>query len=222
MSRYRWTGRDVAVLLAVAIPFGLVYIAWDHLYNWLLEIGWNLAPTSLINGMWMMGGFLAAALIRKPGACLLGEALSALVEVGTIHLVGAQYPINVSGEVYTRIEMSGRTMEVFNVVFFVGILQGVGGELALGLYRYDNWNYAPFLWGGVGAAVMEWLTGIYVTHYYAFAGTSQLWGTLVTSVIAMMWAGALSCWIGQMVWRDRFTRAAVQVSTEKPEGAEIR
>jgi energy-coupling factor transport system substrate-specific component len=211
----------VWILLAVCVPFGFVYIAWDHLYDALLKAGWTLAPTSLINGMWMMGGFLAAALIRKPGACLIGEALSALVEVGTIHLVGSQYPINVSGEVYTQIEMGGKTMDVFNVVFFVGVLQGLGGEIALAMFRYDAWDYPPFLWGGVGAAVMEWFTGIYVTHYYAFAGTGQMWATLLTSIIAMCAAAALSCWIGQRV-KGRVPPTKAAVETTRSQQGQVR
>ena len=198
-TRFRWTTRDWAIVLTCAFVSGFVYLGWDFVYNALLKSGLpgiNLATVSLINGVWFLGGFVPAALIRKPGALLAGEALSGFWEIGLTYLLRhGHYPINYIGEQYTVIEMNGARMTVLNVVVFVSILEGLAPEMVLGLRRYLRWDLATFLLAGAAGGLIEWMTGIWVTHYYAFSGPHLLWGTLVSSVIGIALVAGGGGWL---------------------------
>ncbi|MBU0607244.1 MAG: ECF transporter S component [Armatimonadetes bacterium] len=214
----RWTGRDWAIILVSAFVFGFVYLSWDYVYQFLLmRLHLNLAVTSLINGMWFLGGLIPMALIRKPGACLVGETLAALWEVTLVYiLVNGDYPIKYSGETYTTflMDLPGqgiREFRVFNVVFFVGILEGLGPEMIFALTRYRDWSWRTWVYAGSAGAILEWMTGIWVTHYYAIEPAHIFWGILVTSIIGIgLLAGSLSWAIS----RRHFTPAAAPAAQE--------
>ncbi len=196
---YRWTKRDWAIVLGAAFLGGFLYLAWDYLYQYLLTgLRWNLAVTSLINGAWFLGGLIPMALIRKPGVALVGETLAALWEVTLVYILhSGDYPIKYSGETYTTFLMNvpGKGIQefrVFNVVFFVGILQGLGMEVVFGFFRYRDWRWRVWILAGSGGAILEWMTGIWVTHYYVIEPPLTFWGILLTSIIGIgLGAGTL-------------------------------
>lgn len=217
----RWLPRDRAIVLVSALVFGTIYLFWDDLYQALLGgLKLNLATTSLINGMWFMGGFVPMALTRKPGTCLVGESLAALWEVTLVYLLRAgNYPIDYAGETYTSFLFGSladpagiREYRVFNVVFFVGILEGLGPEMVFGLTRYRDFSLRTWILAGSAGAVLEWMTGIWVTHYYVIEPPAIFWGILLTSVIGIGGiAGTVSWAIGE-AWHRRRAPDAVQAS----------
>lgn len=203
---FGWTARDWAVVLICGVVFGLIYRLWDDLYTvMLVEWGWNLAPTSLINGMWFMGGFVPAAITRKPGACLFGESLAALVEV----TVGP-YTIDVGDfgpEIYRTVYIAGQGYPVFNMVLYVGILEGLAPEYVLGWFGYRRWDWTAWVLAGAAGGLIEFCTGIWMTHYYVFESTWTFWGLLLTSLIGVGVIGGSVAWlVGRVVWRGKEER----------------
>lgn len=214
----RWTRRDWTIVLVSALVFGTIYMLWDDLYQQIL-VGWhlNLATTSLINGMWFMGGLVPMALTRKPGTCLVGETLAALWEVTLVYLIRAgHYPIEYAGETYTSFLFGSlahpeaiREYTVFNVVFFVGILEGLGPEMMFALKRYRDFRLPTWLLAGAAGAVLEWMTGIWVTHYYVIEPPAIFWSILVTSILGIgVIAGSISWAISRRAHGGRETEPA--------------
>lgn len=202
-SRYKWTASDWAVVIVCGVVFGLVYRVWDDIYTIMLS-RWhvNAALTTLINGMWFMGGLIPAAIVRKPGACLLGETIAALVEV----TVGP-YTIDVGNfgpEIYRFAYLNGQAYPVVNMVAFVGVLEGLAPEFVFGWFGYKRWGWWPFVLAGAAGGVIEWFTGIWMTHYYVFYAAHTFWWLLVTSVIGVGLIGGTAAWLpGHLVWRGR-------------------
>lgn len=213
----RWTKRDVVVLVTVAFAFSWLYIAWDFLYDHLLAgLGLPLWSTSLINGMWFLAGFVGFVLVRKPGACVFAQTLAALLEIGFAHGLLGGYPIDVIGEAYTHVYAVlpqqlevGRLIattpdgyvyafSVVNMVGFVGLLEGLGPEMVFGFGLYRNLSLGIFLGAALTGAFLEWLTGIYVTQYYLYFGTTELLATMASSAVGiMLGAGLLSWWLAR-------------------------
>lgn len=204
----RWTRRDLALMVSIAFTFAWVFLAWDALYDVLLgPLGLPLAVTSLINGVWFLAGFVGMAVVRKPGACLFTEALAALLEVLFASWFLGGYPIDVLGEAYTHIHAvtptalvhgtllgqivaGGETrfvteFAVFNMVWFVGLLEGLAPEVVFGFAQYRSWRLPVWLAAAVAGAAIEWVTGIYVTQYYLYMGIGQTLLTLPTSAIGI-------------------------------------
>lgn len=201
----RWTGRDVVILLVLGGILGVIYaLAFVPLSVWLYDVtGQNRPLESLINGIWLLGGFIPMAVIRKPGALLLGECIAAFVEVsiqacplcaGTGFLSAVELQ-NEAGQVMTR--------EVLNPVFFSGVLQGAGGELLFCLTRYVRWDLSIWLLAGLGSSIFSWASGIYVTHsYIPYDGPTRV-AILISSTIGMtLLAGGLGWYISRRLHRD--------------------
>lgn len=198
-SPYAWTARDWAVVIVCGVIFGLIYRKWDDIYTIMLT-QWKINPawTTLINGMWFMGGFIPAAIVRKPGACLFGEALAALVEV----TVGP-YTIDVGDfgpSIYTRAYLGGEAYPIFNMVFLVGVLEGLFPEFVFGWFRYRNWGWWAFFLAGSAGGVAEWFTGIWITHYYVFYSPTTFWWLLVTSIVAVGLIAGTLAWLAGRAW----------------------
>lgn len=217
-SRYAWTFNDCLIIAASSVIFGLIYWLWGLPYTWLLvDKGVNPAIASLINGMWFMGGFIPAAIIRKPGVMAAGQALAALVEVTIL-----PYAIDIGGgfgpEIYTNVWLEGQAIRVFNVVFMVGLIEGLGPELVFGWLGYRNWSLKAFWLAGAAGAVMEWCSGIWMTHYYLLYPRPTFWAILFTSVIAISFiAGTIAWYIGEVYWRrkEKTIYPAAEVSAAK-------
>lgn len=76
----KFTGVDYAVLGAVAVAFGVVFVPWWTAYYAVKAVAGPVAARLATYGLWFMAGPTAAALLRKPLSALLGETLAALVE----------------------------------------------------------------------------------------------------------------------------------------------
>lgn len=192
-------------MLLVAFVFAWVFIAWDFLYDFLLGLlRLPLWVSSLINGIWFLAGFIGMALVRKPGACLFTETLAALLEVLFAQSLLGGYPIDVMGEAYTHVyavtpgplphgQFLGQSVDgryvyefsVFNMVAFVGLLEGLGPEVVFGFARYANWSLPVWFAAGAAGALLEWLTGIYVTQYYLYPGFQETVLTMLSSLIGI-------------------------------------
>src|SRR3954468_18664853 len=134
---YRWRVVDIVVAAVVAVACAVVFVGWNigsHLFDGLQA----LLPgvQSLGYGPWLLGGPLAALIIRKPGAALFGELVAAAVSM----LLGAPWGL--------------QTLES-------GLVQGLAAELVFALFLYRVWSWPVAMLSGalagVAAGVNDWV-----------------------------------------------------------------
>ena len=121
-----WRIVDIVVAAVLAVAFGVVFQAWNLLW----EATTFVAPPirGAIYGVWMVPAVLVPLIVRRPGAALFGEAVAASASM----LFGAQWGL-------------------LTVVY--GLVQGAAAELifAFGLYR--SWSLVTALIAGAAAGL---------------------------------------------------------------------
>lgn len=135
-SRFTWRVVDIVVASVIGVAAGLVFFAWNQLYNPLSAPLEAALPgmQALVYGVWLFAGVLGGLIIRKPGAALFVELVAATVSA----LLGAQWAF--------------LTLEA-------GLVQGLGAELIFVIFLYANWRaYVAVLAGaaaGLGMAIND-------------------------------------------------------------------
>jgi energy-coupling factor transport system permease protein len=179
---WRWRVVDIVVAAVIGVAGGVVYWAWNLIYNVPAHGLEVLLPgaQALTYGIWLIAGVLAALIIRKPGAAVFAELVAATVEA----LVGNQWgPLTI---VY-------------------GLVEGIGAELVFALFLYASWRVGTAILAGavagVGGAILDLLfyypnyTSLVMTVYVAcFAFSGAVLGGLVSWLLtrALAATGALS------------------------------
>ncbi len=114
-----WRMVDVVVAAAVAVAFGIVFLAWNALYAATVPIFAFLPPAqAIMYGVWLLPGVLVGLIVRRPGAAVFGGLVSAAVSV----LLGSPYGVD---------------------ALISGAIQGAGAELGFALGLYRRWTL-PF------------------------------------------------------------------------------
>jgi energy-coupling factor transport system substrate-specific component len=124
---WQWRTRDFIVAAALAVPLGLV---WSFAYGfvWLTARGILPQLGDVFDGFYIVGGVLVGYVIRRPGAALLGELLAALIEL----------PFTGFGA----------------VVLWLGLVQGLGVEVAFVATRYRRFDLTIMLLAGAMGALV--------------------------------------------------------------------
>ena len=125
-----WRVVDIVVAAAVAIAFGVVFLAWNAVYAATEPIFAFLPPAqAIMYGIWLLPAVLVGLIVRLPGAAFFGGFVAAAVSV----LLGSPYGAD---------------------ALISGAVQGAGAELgfAIGLYRMWNLPFA-ILAGALSGAV---------------------------------------------------------------------
>jgi len=122
-DRSGWRTVDIVVAAVIAVAFGVVFQAWNILW----ETTTFLTPPlrGAIYGVWMLPAVLVPMIVRRPGAALFGEVVAASASM----LFGAQWGL-------------------LTVVY--GLAQGAAAELVFAFGLYRRWNLVTAL--GAGAA----------------------------------------------------------------------
>ena len=129
-----WRTRDILVAAVIGVAFGVVFAAWNTLWNVLAPVsGATPLPNFLLYGMWLAPAVLAPLIIRKPGAAVFAEVVAAVVSMF----------------------MPGNVWSVD--VLLSGILQGVAAEAVFALARYRNWSLPVLSAAAVASAAAAWL-----------------------------------------------------------------
>lgn len=128
-ARGGWRMIDIVVAAALAVAFGVVFLAWNAFYLVTTPLFAFFWPAqAILYAVWLLPGVLAGLVIRRPGAAFFGGFVSAAVSV----LLGSPYGVD---------------------ALISGALQGAGAELGFALGRYRTWNLATAaLAGGLAAA----------------------------------------------------------------------
>lgn len=150
---FAWSTRDWMTTTLLGVSYGLLYIGGLYLYkitvaSFLIFLTHQgvLSSSSLtifketFNGFWFGAGILLGAVIRKPGAALLGETVAALLELHWVFLEG----------------------------LYLGIFQGLGSELAFALGRYKRLHTFIWILAGALPAVCGFLYQYKLKNYGQF------------------------------------------------------
>lgn len=150
-SSRKWRVLDITVTSVIAVASGVVFWMWDWVCMAPLTLFENITPgfEGLLNGFWLFAGPLAAVIVRKPGAALYAETVAAFLEL----TLGNQWGVGGS--------------------LIVGLLQGLGAELAFALFAYKVWTNLVVLLSGA-------LSGAMCGVYYWF--TNPGWGMMRASI----------------------------------------
>ncbi|HTL42023.1 MAG TPA: ECF transporter S component [Pseudolysinimonas sp.] len=155
---YRWRVVDIVVAAVVAVACAVVFVGWNIGSHVLDGLGAALPGLQAIGyGPWLIGGPLAALIIRKPGAALFGELVAAAVSM----LLGAPWGL--------------QTLES-------GLVQGLAVEVVFAVFAYRVWSWPVAALSGAAAGVVAgvndwifWYPGadaLFLTIYIVCAGIS--------------------------------------------------
>ena len=140
-----WRTIDLMSAAMIGVVFGVVYWGWSAAYTALSTPVSNLVGPliGLLGGPWLIAGVVSGLVVRRPGAALFAELLASAVEA----LVGNQWGW---------------------ATVISGGLQGLGVEVALGVFVYRRFGWPVAALGGALAAFFEFG---YEWHAY-WQGTS--------------------------------------------------
>ncbi len=161
-----WRIVDIVVAAVVAVAFGVVFQAWNVLW----ETATFVAPPirGAIYGVWMIPAVLVPLIVRRPGAALFGETVAAAASM----LFGAQWGL-------------------LTVVY--GLVQGAAAELAFAFGLYRRWTLPVAMGAGAAAGLAGALLDL--AFFYAdWAADWQLLYVALVTVSASLIAG-LGSWL---------------------------
>lgn len=136
-----WRFKEIVVLSALAVVFGVVYLAFlpvgKLLVGFFGPIGYDL-----IFGIWFIVSIIAAYIIRKPGAAFLSETIAAIIEVLLGNAVGP-------------------------MLIIAGMVQGIGAEAVFAITRWKIYSTWVLMLAGVGSAITSFTYGYFMGGFTA-------------------------------------------------------
>jgi energy-coupling factor transport system substrate-specific component len=152
-----WRTVDIVVAAAIAVAFGVVFQAWNVVW----EATAFVAPPvrGAFYGVWMIPAVVVPLIVRRPGAALFGETVAASVSM----VLGAQWGL---------------------LAIVYGLAQGAAAELifAFGLYR--RWNLLTAVGAGAAAGLAGALLDLAVYYPDWGADWQLLYSALVVASAA--------------------------------------
>jgi energy-coupling factor transport system permease protein len=136
----RWGSIDLMSTAVIGVVFGVAYWGWSTAYTaFSSPLTSFIGPSvGLLGGPWLIAGVVGGLVVRRPGAALFAELLAAAVEA----LLGNEWGW---------------------ATLISGGLQGLGVEVALGIFLYRRFGPPVAIIGGALAALFEFL---YEWHAY--------------------------------------------------------
>ena len=162
-----WRGVDLITGAMLAVAFGVMFWGFNtFIYPILGTATAGFPPAGeLMLGVWLLPAVVGGLVIRRPGAALFTELVAANISM----LLGSQWGV---------------------AVLLSGLLQGLGVELALLLFRHRRFGVVVAVLGGVLSAVFEivfyeWQS--YVAEYSSawkaiFLGCGMVSGAVIAGV----------------------------------------
>jgi energy-coupling factor transport system substrate-specific component len=138
----RWRTVDIVVASVLAVAFGVVFWAWNLLWNGPAD-AIPLPLRALLYGVWLVPAVLAALVIRKPGAAVYTETLAAVVSA----LLGNAWGWTVIPQ---------------------GLLEGLGAELIFLAVAYRLFGLGTAVLAGAAAGTAATLFDV----FYWYPGRS--------------------------------------------------
>ena len=159
-TSWSWTLREILIVAVLGAAFGVLYLAWVQV--WLIaQAIFGPVTMDVVMGFWFIVSIIAAKIIRKPGAALLSELLTAVVQI----LLGSPAGL---------------------LLLVTGLVQGAGAEAVFAATRWRNYRLPVLIAAGVGAAVFSFAYTWIRFDYGALAP-----GLLVAMFVLRCLSGAL-------------------------------
>jgi energy-coupling factor transport system substrate-specific component len=169
MENRRWRTVDIVVAAVIAVAFGVVFYAWDQLWNGIDSAFPGFPPArAAINGVWFLPAVVGPLVIRKPGAGLFTEAVAATIEA----LLGAQWGLS---------------------TILYGLMQGIGGEMPFAATGYRSSKLPVALAGGLLAGAAAGLLDV-VLYYPTWSGGWQIGQVAISAASGLVITG-LGGWV---------------------------
>jgi energy-coupling factor transport system substrate-specific component len=161
----RWRTVDIVVASALGVAFGVVFWAWNTLWNGLEGAFAGFPPgRAFLYGMWMVPAVLGPLVIRKRGAAVYVELVASVVSA----LLGSPWGL---------------------YVVAYGLIQGAAGELVFALTLYRSWRLPTAILAGAAAGAAAALMDL-AFYYPDWSGAWQLtYGVLVVVSAAVVAGG---------------------------------
>ena len=165
----RWSTRDIVVTAVIAVAFGVVFWAWDTVWNVAAPLFGAVKPLEyVISGVWLMPAVIAALVVRKPGAALFAELVAAIVSA----MLGNVWGMD---------------------VVLSGFVQGTGAELVFAFTLYRSFGLPIALIAGGLAGVGEALHDLPV--YYPSNGIEFQAAVALLEVVSGVLIAGLGGWL---------------------------
>jgi energy-coupling factor transport system substrate-specific component len=159
----RWRTIDIVIASVVAVAFGVIFWAWNLLWNGPAD-AIPLPGRAVLYGMWLVPAVLGALIVRKPGAAFYTLTLASLVSVA----IGTSW---------------GWTLVV------QGPLEALGAELAFAVFAYKVYRLPVALLAGALAGVVASVYDAFVWYAGTSWATMRFPYILITAASALVIAG---------------------------------
>jgi energy-coupling factor transport system permease protein len=161
-----WRTVDIVVAAAVAVAFGVAFLAWNALAVATTPAFAFFPPAqAVLNGLWLLPAVLVGLIVRRPGAAFFGGFVAAAVSV----VLGSVYGVD---------------------ALISGLVQGAGAELGFALGLYRRWNLPFAILSGALAGLAATFHDVPI--YYRDAGV-DVW---LVYAIASVASGAVVAGVG--------------------------
>jgi len=159
----RWRTIDIVIASIVAVAFGVIFWAWNLLWNG--PLGGVTPPVRcVIYGMWLVPAVLGALIVRKPGAAFYTLTIASLVSVA----IGTSW---------------GWTLVV------QGPMEALGAELIFAVFAYKLYNLPVAMLAGATAGVVASVYDAFVWYPGYSWATFRIPYILVTAASSLVIAG---------------------------------
>ena len=171
MADGAWRTRDIVVTAVLGVTFGVVFWAWNLVWNALAPAAGVLVPLPnfLLYGVWLMPAVLAPLIVRKPAAAVFAEMVAAVVS--------AFLPGNTWGP----------------DVLLSGLVQGAAAEVVFAMTMYRSWSLPTLAVAAAASAAAAWIHD-WVIWYPDVATDVQLLRGIVMAIsaVAIVAVGSLA------------------------------
>jgi energy-coupling factor transport system substrate-specific component len=162
-SSNRWRTIDIVIASIVAVAFGVIFWAWNLLWNGPAD-AIPLPGRAVLYGVWLVPAVLGALIVRKPGAALYTLTLASLVSVA----IGPSW---------------GWTLVV------QGPLEALGAELIFALFAYKVYNLPVAMLAGATAGIVASVYDAFVWYPGYSWATFRIPYILITAASSLVVAG---------------------------------
>ena len=159
----RWRTIDIVIASIVAVAFGVIFWAWNLLWNGPAD-AIPLPGRAVLYGMWLVPAVLGALIVRKPGAAFYTLTLASLVSVA----IGTSW---------------GWTLVV------QGPLEALGAEVVFAAFAYKVYNLPVAMLAGAGAGIVASVYDAFVWYPGTSWATMRIPYILITAASSLVVAG---------------------------------
>lgn len=164
-----WRVVDIVIVSVLGVAVGVIFWFWSAGYGLISAFTVAFPPiAALYGGGWLIAGVLGGLVIRKPGAALYCELIAASVE----GLLGTHFGFT---------------------VLLSGLVQGLGAELGLAVFRYRRFTLPVALLSGALAGLALGLNDNFVYNVAWAANWKAIY--LVLAMISGALIAGLVSWL---------------------------